>query len=212
MSPLVSLTGVGVVLGKTQVLDGLDLTLPAGARIGVHGPNGVGKTTLLRLIATLVRPASGTISILGWDGTGVAPPFVRRRIGYVAHAPALNSELTLRENLELVANLSDSRLTAEEALSLVGLARVADKPAKLASQGMLRRADLARVLLTDSDLLLLDEPFTGLDEEAIGLVDALIERTIRRNGAALVVSHDHDRLAGFDGIVELSRHSAGGFA
>lgn len=208
MSPLVSLLGVGVVLGQTRVFDGLDLSLHAGDRLGIQGPNGVGKTTLLRLLATLVRPSIGRMDILGWDGSGTAPRHVRQRIGYVAHAPALNDELTLRENLQLIGRIAASPLSPDDALEMVGLGRLGDKPAKLASQGMLRRADLARLLLHDPQLVLLDEPFSGLDQEAIGIVDALVDRTTKHGGCAVVVSHDADRFEGFGRVLHLTQHGA----
>ncbi len=208
MSPLVSLLGVGVILGRTRVFDGLDLTLAGGDRLGIQGPNGVGKTTLLRVLATLIRPAAGEIAVLGWDGSGTAPPHVRRQIGYIAHTPALNGELTLRENLRLFGRVAGSAQSPDEALEMVGLGRLADRLAKLASQGMLRRADLARLLLHDPRLLLLDEPFSGLDEDAVGIVDALVERTTRSGGCAVVVSHDVSRFEGFDRVMRLTHTGA----
>lgn len=91
---------------------------------------------------------------------------------------------------------------------MVGLDRLADRPAKLASQGMLRRTDLARLLLIESSLLLLDEPFSGLDDEAVGIVDALVDRTTNNGGCAVVVSHDTTRFDRFDRVLRLTQHGA----
>lgn len=196
------------MLGGARVLESVSLTVPPGSVIGIAGPNGSGKTTLLRLVATLIRARSGSVEILGWDGSATPPPAVRERIGYVGHSPALNGELSLAENLGFLAGLARSDVGPAEALAMVGIDSVAARPAKLASEGMRRRADLARLLLYQPDLLLLDEPYAGLDTGAAAIVGALIERTTTRGGAAVVVSHDRNRLDGFDQVISLGVNGA----
>jgi heme ABC exporter ATP-binding subunit CcmA len=193
---LVSVEDLVVVRGETPVLQGVSLTLGPGESLGIAGHNGSGKTTLLRILATLLRPTSGIVEVLGRDTTGKDARLVRPRIGFVGHAPALSPHLTLAENLHYVAALGGiDRGLVPEALAMVGLGRAGDRLAAKASQGMGRRVDLARIVITQPTLLLLDEPFAGLDSHATGIIGAIIERTVARGGAAVVVSHEPDRAA-----------------
>ena len=202
---LIALTRVAVDVDRSPVLRDLDLSLTAGAAIGIRGANGAGKSTLLQLAATLRRPVSGVARVFGADLRSVPPPEVRRAICLVGHEPGLYPQLTLRENLRFVADLHGRRpALVETALHQVGLARAADRRADQCSQGMVKRADLARALISRPLLLLLDEPHAGLDATASELVDFLLADVRGRGGAALVVSHDRDRLqAMVDDVHEL---------
>ncbi|GAB3685408.1 ATP-binding cassette domain-containing protein [Saccharopolyspora sp. ID03-671] len=192
---VVDLERVSVDVERTSVLRGLSLEVLAGECLGVVGANGSGKSTLLSVIATLRPINAGSGTVLGVPLGSLAVRDVRRRISLVGHVPALYPQLTLRENLRFVGRLlGRSDALVDEALGEVGLARAAHRTADRCSQGMLRRADLARVLLTEPDLLLLDEVYSGLDVTATGLVDGLISEVRRRAGAAVVVSHDMHRL------------------
>ena len=191
---LISVDGLGVVRGEMTVLRDISFSLGAGESLGVSGHNGSGKTTLLRVLATLLRPTTGHVEILDADASTPAIRAVRPRIGMVGHSPALSPHLTLAENLRYVAKLAGTDQNAvSETLTMVGLARAADRLAGKASQGMGRRVDLARMLLTNPDILLLDEPFAGLDSHATGIIGAIIDRTTSRGGAVVVVSHEPDR-------------------
>ena len=192
---IADLEDVSVRAGAVRILQDVSLTVEPGDAIGVFGSNGAGKTTLLRLIATLQPPANGKCSVLGADLASPAKYDVRHRIGYVGHAPGLYPELTLRENLAFVADARGlERSDALTSLELVGLGGAADRRADHCSHGMQRRAEFARVLMTEPDLLLLDEPHSALDEDAIDLVDGLVRRTLERGGAAVLVSHDRERV------------------
>ena len=138
------------------------------------GENGAGKSTLLRVLAGLLRPSFGTVRVFG----GLEPHDARERIGYMSHAPMLYDELTAQENLEYFRSLYPERecLTPAEALRQVGLDPELSRPYGQYSQGMRQRAALARVLQTDPELLLLDEPFSNLDvDSARHMVELLME-------------------------------------
>lgn len=192
----ITLQGIGVSLGGSPILRDVDLRLGAGDILGVSGPNGSGKTTLLRLIATLIKPDEGAGQVLGARlGTGEVAT-VRTHIGMVTHAPALISELTLRENLVHAIRLIGGDVSrVEGALRVVGLEGAADRMASASSFGMQRRIEVARLLITTPRLLLLDEAISGLDSDAASLVDALIERSISGEGSVVIVSHDAAHLA-----------------
>jgi ABC-type multidrug transport system ATPase subunit len=193
---LVDLNQVGVSLGGISVLRDIDLEVRAGEALGVTGPNGVGKTTLLRILATLVAPTTGSGTILG-AAMGTAEVFsVRPRIGLLSHRPSLIPELTLVENLRHAAKLAGiDAAKAETAMRVVGLDEVASRRAGAGSFGMLRRTEVARLLIISPSILLLDEPFTGLDVEAQDLIGALVARTTSEDGAVVMVSHDRGQLA-----------------
>jgi heme exporter protein A len=193
---LVELRGVGVSFGDTPVLRNLDLDLQPGEAVGLMGPNGSGKTTLLRLVAILLRPTSGGGSVLGADLNGEDRFAVRPRITMVGHRPSLYRQLTLLENLEFVARMRGVATSeAERVLAAVGLAGAQKRRVEQCSHGMLRRAEFARALMLAPDLLLLDEAHAGLDESAATLVGSLVDQVRRRGGAALVVSHEPERIA-----------------
>jgi len=194
--PLVTLRDVGFRVGTTVILRRIDLDVRSGEVVGLFGANGAGKSTLLRILATLAPPTDGRGSIFGVDLASPERYDVRPRIGLVGHVPSLYPELTLRENLKFAAGvlgLDERRIT--DALAAVGLAAAADRAAGACSHGMQRRAEFARELMAERTLLLLDEPHSALDEDAVDLVEALVARTAGRGGAAVLVSHDRDRVA-----------------
>ncbi len=197
---LARLDGVTVSAGRTPILRDLDLRLHAGEVLGVLGANGSGKTTLLRLLATLIVPSAGRGEVLGHQLGDPEALAVRPRIALVGHLPALYPQLSLAENLRFVARLigRDER-AADGALALVGLTAAAERRVESCSQGMGRRAELARVLIVEPSLLLLDEIHSGLDRDAVGLVDEVVGRVRGRGGACVLVSHEPDRL---NGLVE----------
>jgi ABC-type multidrug transport system ATPase subunit len=195
VGPAITLEAAGVSLGGQTILRGLDLAVSEGQVIGIAGPNGSGKTTLLRLLATLISPDRGTGSVLG-SRLGTPEVYeIRRRIGMISHTPAVIGELSLRENLVHAAKLSGNDPgRVGSALRVVGLDAAAERRADAGSFGMLRRTEIARLLITGPTLLLLDEAFSGLDGDAQELMDALVVRTTDGGGTTVMVSHDTEHL------------------
>ena len=193
--PIVQLHSVAVRYGRVPVLNGVELTIPAGEATGIVGPNGSGKSTLLRVLATLLRPTDGSISVFGSEMGRETSFSIRRRIALIGHQPALYPQLTLRENLVFVSRLSGhTEERVDEMLDLVGLGGAKHRRAEQSSHGMQRRVEFARVILTKPELLLLDEAHAGLDREAGQLVDAVVDNVRSRGGAAVFVSHELDRM------------------
>lgn len=202
MDLLVELRAVLVLLGGKTVLRDLTLELAPGSTLGIAGPNGSGKTTLARVLATLQRIETGDASILGCDATTPDVYQVRRQIGMVGHIPALIPELTLEENLVHMARIGEfgeDRVAA--ALDVVGLGDAARQRADEASFGMNRRIEFAHLLIRKPRLVLLDEAVTGLDENAIELIGAVIQTTTERGGGVVLVSHDKAQLSIFSDVV-----------
>jgi len=193
--PVVELERLGVTLASIPVLIDVSLRVDPGAVVGIAGPNGAGKSTLLAVIATFLDPTSGTGTVLGAELGSHAVASVRSRIGWSGHDPGLYPELTLSENLELWSDIAGTgRHRPRQVLAQVGLAAAADRRASVTSNGMQRRVDLARLLMTEPDLVLLDEAHAGLDHAAEEIIDEILRRTRARGGGAVLVSHDAARL------------------
>jgi heme exporter protein A len=160
------------------VLRKLDLTIARGEFVALLGPNGSGKSTFIRLLAGLSKPTAGTIHIGGWELPREAHA-VRGQIGLVSHKPLLYDNLTARENLQFFSrlyNLADST-RIPDLLGRVGLAKRGDDLVRTYSRGMQQRLSIARALLHKPDVLLLDEPYTGLDQDASATLDGLLAET-----------------------------------
>ena len=174
--------------GEREALRSVSLSLGAGETLVVFGPNGAGKSTLLRVLATLLRPHAGSVRVLGSSLPGDAWS-VRGRIGLLGHEPLLYRELTARENLRFHARLHgvpDARV--ELLLGAVAMSARADEPLRALSRGMVQRVAVARAVLHEPELLLLDEPNANLDPVAVELMEPLIGAA---SGCTRVIcSHD----------------------
>jgi heme exporter protein A len=187
-APAIELDALTRRHGEREALSDVTLTLGHGATLVVFGPNGAGKTTLLRVLATLLRPHGGTARVLGsrLPDEGWA---IRGKVGFLGHASLLYRDLTARENLAFHARLHGAPRTRVDALlDQVGLKARADDPVHTYSRGMVQRAAVARAVLHDPELLLLDEPTANLDPHAAEIVEPLIGRTSGRT--RVVTSHD----------------------
>jgi heme exporter protein A len=170
----VEVEGLARHYGEREALSDVSLSLRAGQTLVVFGPNGAGKTTLLRVLATLLRPHGGNVRVLG-NSLPEESWAVRGRIGLLGHEPLLYRELTARENLRFHACLHDvAPERVEQLLELVGMGARADEPMRTLSRGMVQRVAVARAVLHDPELLLLDEPRANLDPAAVELVEPLI--------------------------------------
>jgi heme ABC exporter ATP-binding subunit CcmA len=197
VNPILRLEAVSVTAGNVPVVVSASCSVEPGQCLAILGPNGAGKTTLLRVMATLLRPSAGGGLVLGAPLDSPRLEAVRPRIGLAGHHPSLVASLTLRENLDFVARVSGRDPgRAIEALEAVGLADAADRLVSACSHGMRKRADLARLLLTEPELVLLDEPQAGLDSSAGPVVTHLVESARERGGAAVLVSHDPPSILG----------------
>lgn len=174
----------------TPVLAGVSCCIAAGEAVSVFGPNGAGKTTFLRLLATLLRPSGGTLRLFN---RAPHDPAVRRKLGFLGHDSFLYPDLTPVENLTFygraytLPNL-DERIDA--ALEQSGLRDWGDTPVRTFSRGMEQRLALARTLLHDPDLLLLDEPYTGLDAQGVLTLQTLLARTKAQGKTIVLTTHD----------------------
>ncbi|NOZ59612.1 MAG: heme ABC exporter ATP-binding protein CcmA [Euryarchaeota archaeon] len=185
----VELRDVEKSFGRHRVLRGVTLSVERGEAFVLLGPNGAGKTTLIRIVATLLRQDSGEVRVLGYDARKEAQE-VRRRIGVVSHNPLLYEELTARENLEFYARAFGVPIRrAEEMLERVELEERADDQVSTFSRGMKQRLSIARALLHSPQVLLLDEPTTGLDIRGRRDFYALLERLLEEGVTLLMTTH-----------------------
>jgi heme exporter protein A len=185
--PLVQVQGLVRAFGTRQAVNGVDLTLARGDCLAVFGPNGAGKTTLLRVLAGLLKPTSGLVAIEGVKLP--AGPSSRAAVGLISHNSMLYDALTARENIEFAARLyglTDPRARAEEALGRMRIADRADTVVRTLSRGMQQRVSIARAVVHGPRVLLLDEPYSGLDEAGAGALSMLLA-DLRSGGAAMVI-------------------------
>jgi len=188
MVPALQIEGLTRRYGEREAISDISLTLPEGATLVVFGANGAGKTTLLRVLATLLAPHAGSIGVLGASLPGEAWA-VRGQIGFLGHEPLLYRELTARENLSFHARLHGVRQTrVRELLGALEMAARADEPLRTLSRGMVQRVAVARAVLHDPQLLLLDEPRANLDPAAVELLAPLIGA--RSGRTRVICSHD----------------------
>jgi len=178
--------------GMKTVLRGLDFEVQPGEFVALLGPNGAGKTTFLRILASLSRPSLGTVQVAGYRLPEQAAA-VRARLGVVSHLPLLYGDLTAEENLRFFGRMygvSNIEARIAEVLEMIDLASRRRDLVRIYSRGMQQRLAIGRAVLHDPDVMLFDEPYTGLDQDASAMLDAVL-RSVATQGRTLVMS-SHD--------------------
>jgi heme exporter protein A len=191
--PAIRVDDLSKSYGQFLAVDSVSLTVEPGETVGLFGPNGAGKSTLLRTIAGLIRPTSGDVFFDG-DPFRADDSSAYRRIGVVTHDSMLYDEMTARENLDFHARLhglADPNRRCERVLEMVGLTHRGSHFPDEFSHGLRNRLSLARALLHDPDVLLLDEPYSGLDQRAVADLEAVFDELDDRT--VVLTTHDLDR-------------------
>ncbi|BDX22013.1 cytochrome c biogenesis ATP-binding export protein CcmA [Polynucleobacter sp. TUM22923] len=196
--PLLEARGVTCVRGSRELFTDLSLTLSAGECMHIRGENGVGKTSLLRLLTGLSSPESGEIL---WAGKRIQDEVqaFHRRLLFLGHRDALKEDLTSLENLLMYAAIDDLELTEKDALAALhqfGLRARADLPVSCLSAGQKKRVLMARMVSRQADIWILDEPFNTLDVAAVQELQQLIAGHLRNNGLVVFTSHQHIEIPG----------------
>jgi len=199
VTPAVLVSGLYKSYGVVEALSGLDLRVDPGVFLTIFGPNGAGKTTLMKILSTLTRPTEGSALVDGDDVVRKAAA-VRQRVGVISHNTFLYAQLTGLENLEFYARMyrvEEGHKRALELLSQMGLVRRMHDRVATYSRGMQQRLSVARALLHDPSLLLLDEPYTGLDQHASRILAEVLEGL--RDGSRTVIMTTHNLQEGLSG-------------
>jgi heme exporter protein A len=201
------LSAVAHRYGRRWALRGVSVTVESGEILGIIGHNGSGKSTLLRVAATAIRPTQGGGTVHGLDLVKQASR-VREIVALLSTDPGMYGDLTALENLHFAARMlgvRDDGLLLQRALDRVGLGREGHERARNMSSGMQRRLSIARLLLREPKVLLLDEPYNSLDPEGAKLVNMVIRETRDRGGSVLLVAHDVSRAEGLpDRTIEMN--------
>ena len=178
--------------GLKTVLRGVDFEVQPGEFVALLGPNGAGKTTFLRILASLSRPTLGEVNIAGYQLPDQAAQ-VRARLGVVSHLPLLYGDLTAEENLRFYGRmygLTDLEQRITEVLEMVGLETRRRDLVRTFSRGMQQRLAIGRAVLHDPDVVLFDEPYTGLDQDASSMLDEVLKTVAAKGRTVVMTSHD----------------------
>ena len=194
---ILEVSKLGCVRGDRRLFSGLDLSVSPGTFVQVTGPNGSGKTSLLRILCGLLAPAEGQVTWNGANIRALAEEYYTS-VTYLGHRHGVKDELSAIENLRISNALNGvavSKKRAHEVLGQMGLAGRESLPARLLSEGQRRRVGLARLLVCNTKLWLLDEVLTSLDKGAVALVRSLIENHLAGGSIAIVATHQELELA-----------------
>jgi heme exporter protein A len=191
-TPAIEVRKLTKAFGHQAALRGVDLHVDEGEFLALFGPNGAGKTTLIRVVSSLTRPTAGTVHVRGED-LGKAGTTLRKHIGLISHNPLLYGDLTPDENLRFFArmyDLPDAAARIDAVLDQVGLVARRRDPVRTFSRGMVQRLAIARAILHDPAIMLLDEPYTGLDLQAADMLRAVLEELAASNRTVILTTHN----------------------
>ena len=182
-------------IGNKKILRGIDLEIGAGEFVTCFGPNGAGKSTMLKLLAMLTKPSSGELYV---DGQNAAEKSIdlRRKVGVISHNSFLYDKLTAKENLQFYGRMYGVQNLAgrvAEILAQVGLTYATNDLVKTFSRGMQQRLAIARSLVHDPPVLLMDEPYTGLDEMAKDILNSVLKQLAQTKHTVFLITHDFDQ-------------------
>jgi heme exporter protein A len=192
VAPAIEVRKLSKAFGHQVALRGVDLSVAEGEFLTLFGPNGAGKTTLIRIVASLTRPTAGSIRVRGEDLNKKAT-VLRRHIGLISHNPLLYGDLTPDENLRFFAwmyDLADAGVRINAVLEQVGLTARRHDPVRTFSRGMVQRLTIARAILHDPAIMLLDEPYTGLDLQAADMLRAVLQELAASNRTVILTTHN----------------------
>lgn len=193
---MLEVKGLGCERGDRRLFQDIDFKVEGGTLLYVEGHNGSGKTTMLRALSGLLMPTEGEIY---WDGTEIRKlgDEYRGKILYLGHLNGIKLDLSCLENLDFNSRINDERHPKEtlmDALDSIGLRGFEDLPARMLSQGQKRRIALAQLLVSETLLWILDEPFTALDVAAVDQLQTVIQQHLERNGIVILTTHQEVRL------------------
>jgi heme exporter protein A len=191
-APAIEVRKLAKSFGHQVALRGVDLQVAEGEFLTLFGPNGAGKTTLIRIVASLTRPTGGTARVRGEDLDGAATS-LRRHIGLISHNPLLYGDLTPDENLIFFSrmyDLPDAAARIDTVLEQVGLTARRRDPVRTFSRGMVQRLTIARAILHDPAIMLLDEPYTGLDLQAADMLRSVLQDLAASNRTVILTTHN----------------------
>ncbi len=178
--------------GLKTVLKGMDFSVEQGEFVALIGPNGAGKSTFLRILSSLTRPSMGMVRVAGYELPKQAAE-VRQRLGVVSHQPLLYVDLTASENLKFYGkmyNIPNLDARISEVLEMVGLTKRKNDLVRTYSRGMQQRLAIGRAIVHDPDVVLFDEPYTGLDQDASAMLDEVLRTVAARGRTVVMTSHD----------------------